>query len=53
MIGGGKDQGRVCGLKCIGGISKVGWASLGCYMTVSEKLAPQPTDQDRHNQSDN
>ena len=52
MIGSGENQGAVRGLECIDGTSKLGRPSLGCYMTVSEKGIPYPTDQDRHDQSD-
>ena len=53
MIGGGKDQRGVRGLERIAGASKVGRPSLCCYVVMAEKGVPQPTDQDRHNQSDN
>jgi hypothetical protein len=53
MIGSGKDQRRVRGLECVGGVPKISRPSLGCYVTVSEKGVPQPTEKDRHNQSDN
>ena len=53
MIGGGKDKACVRGLECICAASKVGRPSLCSYVVMAEKGVPQPTDQDRHNQSDN
>lgn len=53
MISSGNYQRRVRGLERIRGVSKFGISSLGCYVTVSEKGVPQPTEKDRHNQGDN
>src|SRR5207248_5284344 len=47
LIGGGKNQGRVRGLECIGGAFESGGTSLGRDSTMPPKGVPRPTYQSR------